>query len=349
MARPFFASLRRSDALEKDNDMLRHIHSPRFRPTLYVLVALVAGSSLFARSVTAAEENKAVEPSGAETAILKSIATYVDAYNRGDAKAVAEHWSDTGEWMSPSGERRVGKAAIEQGLQEMFVERAGTTIEVRGPNVRVISEGVAVERGAVVVRTPGEESERSTYVALHVKRGDDWKLDSVYETAATEDVVSDSSYDDLQWLVGEWTDSSPEANIGAQIFWLKNKSFLNYSFHVSAPGADDFDGTQIVGRDPATGAVRSWMFDSDGGRGEGVWTKNGNSWVVKLTQTLPDGRSASSTNVYTRLNDDTILWKSIGRKVDGEFLPNIDDVKLVRKPAASDEPTGAQSLSTVAK
>ena len=80
--------------------MLRHIHSPRFRPTLYVLVALVAGSSLFARSVTAAEENKAVEPSGAETAILKSIATYVDAYNRGDAKAVAEHWSDTGEWMS---------------------------------------------------------------------------------------------------------------------------------------------------------------------------------------------------------------------------------------------------------
>ena len=62
---------------------------------------------------------------------------------------------------------------------------------------------------------------------------------------------------------------------------------------------DDLEGTQVIGWDPAAGTIRSWMFDSDGGFGEGIWTKNDNTWIVKFSQVLPDGRKASATNIYT--------------------------------------------------
>ena len=76
------------------------------------------------------------------------------------------------------------------------------------------------------------------------------------------------------------------------------------------------------------------MFDSDGGFGEGTWSKKGNSWIVKFNQVLPDGRKASATNIYTLIDANTFTWKSIGRKVGDEFLPNVEEVKIVRKTAS---------------
>jgi hypothetical protein len=40
--------------------------------------------------------------------------------------------------------------------------------------------------------------------------------------------------------------------------------------------------------------------------------------------------------VYTIVDDDTLLWRSVGRKIDDEYLPNIEDVKLVRKKTNSE-------------
>ena len=115
--------------------------------------------------------------------------------------------------------------------------------------------------------------------------------------------------------------------------WTKNKAFLTNSFTASVPGMDDLAGTVVIGWDPAEKMVRSWMFDSDGGFGEGTWSKKDNHWIVKFKQTLPDGRKASATNIYTQIGDGTFTWQSIGREVDGQYLPNVGPVKLVRKTA----------------
>ncbi|MGO9113798.1 MAG: hypothetical protein ACLP9L_31600 [Thermoguttaceae bacterium] len=139
---------------------------------------------------------------------------------------------------------------------------------------------------------------------------------------------------ELAWLVGNWADDSPEADDAATVTWTKNKTFLTYAFKISEPGSDDvLEGTQVIGWDPAAGTIRSWLFDSDGGFGEGTWSKHENSWVVKFKQVLSDGRKASATNIYTIVDGDTFTWKSIGRKLDGQFMPNIDEVKMVRKTA----------------
>lgn len=270
-------------------------------------------------------------PKSDEQAIRATVESYEAAYNRGDAKAVAAHWSDAGEWISPSGERFQGKQAIEKEMQALFAANKGVRIEVMRPSIRVVSPDVAVEEGTVRVIRPAEPPSDSNYIAVHVKKGGQWKLDTVRETDVPGASPAGSPLEDLAWLVGEWGDASPDSTAETKVTWTKNKTFLSYSFKVSAPGMDDLDGTQVIGWDPAAGTIRSWMFDSDGGFGEGAWSKKGASWIVKFSQVMPDGRKASATNIYTLVDGNTFTWKSIGRKVGGEFLPNIDEVKIVRK------------------
>jgi uncharacterized protein (TIGR02246 family) len=279
---------------------------------------------------------KSSDSASDEKAIRAAVETYVAAYNRGDAKAVAAHWSDTGEWTSPSGQRFQGRQAIEKELKTLFAENKGVRIEVLNPAIRIVSADAAIEEGTVRVTRPGEPSSDSTYLAVHVKKAGQWKLDSVHETETPEAPPADSPLQDLAWLAGEWIDQSPEATIEATVTWTKNKTFLNYAFKASVPGVDDLEGTQVIGWDPAAGRIRSWMFDSDGGFGEGVWSKKDKSWVVKFSQVLPDGRKASATNVYTPVDANTFTWKSIGRQVDGQFLPNTEEVKIVRKNATAE-------------
>jgi hypothetical protein len=48
-------------------------------------------------AVHAKAVDKTADSASAEDAIRANVDSYVAAYNRGDAKAVAAHWSDSGE------------------------------------------------------------------------------------------------------------------------------------------------------------------------------------------------------------------------------------------------------------
>jgi uncharacterized protein (TIGR02246 family) len=309
--------------------MQRNLVNSTLQTAGVCLLTFVA-AALFLRDCSAAEVEKPAAGAD-ESAIRTAIDSYVAAYNRGDAKGVAAHWSESGEWISPSGKKLQGKQAIENEMQSLFKENKGGRIEVINPSVRLVSPQVAIEEGTVRVIRPSEPPSESTYLAVDVKEGGRWKLNTVRETDVPDPPAASSQLEELSWLVGDWVDDSPDADDSATVSWTKNKTFLTYGFKLSSPGMDDLEGTQVVGWDPAAGTIRSWMFDSDGGFGEGTWTKHADSWVVKFHQVLSDGRKAEATNVYTLVDGNTFAWKSIGRKLDGEFLPNIDEVKMVRK------------------
>ena len=80
------------------------------------VAAATAAALMLAAYVMAAE--KTPDSTSAEDAIRAKVDSYVAAYNRGDAKAVAAHWSDSGEWISPSGQRFQGKQAIEKEIAD---------------------------------------------------------------------------------------------------------------------------------------------------------------------------------------------------------------------------------------
>jgi hypothetical protein len=132
-------------------------------------------------------------------------------------------------------------------------------------------------------------------------------------------------------MVGEWLDQDENASVRTQWQWSKNKAFLTSTFSVSVDDRIDLEGTQIIGWDAANGQIRSWIFDSEGGFGEGVWRHAGNQWIVETTSTMNDGSQGSAVNVYTIVDENTFLWKSVERQVNGEPQPDIEELPVQRQ------------------
>ena len=66
-----------------------------------------------------------------EAAIRKSAASYVEAYNRRDSKAVAGHWSpDAVYTIRQTGEQLVGREAIEREIAATFKEKDAPKLAV---------------------------------------------------------------------------------------------------------------------------------------------------------------------------------------------------------------------------
>lgn len=288
---------------------------------------------LLAFRVAAADEATTTEDVGQ---IEAEVAAYVDAFNAKDAAALARHWSETGAYVRPAdGVRIVGRKAIEKEFRAAFEERPDAELDVKIDAIRFVTSDVAIEEGVAVVTSSDAAPSRTGYAAVHVKRDGQWQVDSIREAdlAATEEEAG-NRLAEIAWLVGDWVDQSETATVETSVSWTKNKTFLSYAFKVKTGSIDELEGTQVLGWDPLKQTIRSWMFDSDGGFGEGVWTQKNDRWEVKLRQVLADGRTASSTNIYMPIDDNTFKWQSIHRELDGESLPDVEPVTVVRKSAA---------------
>lgn len=324
--------------------------APFYGPMAAAALLICASPLLAAEKSQPSLKVKGAAGEADRAAIRAAIDAYVAAYNRGDAKAVADFWSESGEWISPSGERFQGRQAIAKEMKSLFADEKGARIEVLNPTIRLVSPDVAIEEGTVRVLHPTQAPSESTYLAVDVKENGKWKLNTVRETEIPETPAASPQLQELSWLVGDWVDASPAADDSVTVKWTKNKAFLIYSFKVSAPGSDEeLEGTQVIGWDPAANTIRSWMFDSDGGFGGGTWSKHGDTWVVKFNQVLSDGRKASATNVYTMVDGNTFTWKSIGRKLGGQFLPNVDEVKMVRATAGEAASAAGKAVAKTGK
>jgi hypothetical protein len=103
-------------------------------------------------------------------------------------------------------------------------------------------------------------------------------------------------------------------------------------FKVQIGGRPLMTGTQRIGWDPLAKKIRSWVFDSEGGFGEGIWTREGNQWIVKMTGVTRDGKIASATNITTRVSKHRMTWQSRDRIIGGEKTLDIAEIPITRKP-----------------
>jgi hypothetical protein len=149
-----------------------------------------------------------------------------------------------------------------------------------------------------------------------------------------ETVPAPSHYEQLkqlEWLIGRWVDRSEGSSVDTVCRWTKNRNFISRSFAVSFGDEIELEGTQVIGWDPDKKVIRSWLFDSDGGFAVGLWTRQGNRWKIQSLHVLGDGRKASSVNLLTYVDENKFTWESTDREVDGELLPNLGPVTVVRE------------------
>ncbi len=274
----------------------------------------------------------AAEPSADETAIRKSVAEYVDAFNKHDAKKLAEFWSPEAVYLNRiTGEEVVGRDAITEQFTTMFKDTPDVKLTAETESVQFVSPNVAVEHGNSTVAVGKDPAEEVPYSAVYVKRDGKWLLDRVTDEAKEE---KPSHYDELKvldWMVGHWVDKDDHIDIQTDCNWSKNKNFLIRSFMVSNDGNTELSGIQVIGWDGAAKKIRSWTFDSNGGFAEGDWTQKKDRWYIKNDGVLGSGEKASMVNVIKKVDDNSFTWQTIERTAGGELLPNVPEVLVVRQ------------------
>lgn len=290
---------------------------------------------LIVLSVTGPHRLFGQEPSGQssdEAAIRAAAASYVQAFNRHDAEALADHWAPDAVYLNRStGEEVVGRAAIADQFRTLLEEQPDVQLEVSVDAVQFISPSVAVERGRTKLLSPHSEPEEIEYTAVNVKRDGKWLLDRVTDK---EIEIVPTHYDQLkvlEWMVGEWTGTADNTEIGLECNWTKNRNFLTRAFKISRDDGTDFSGMQLIGWDPAAKTIRSWTFDANGTFAEATWEQNGGRWFLRNRGTLTDGRTATMINVMQPIDADSFTWQTIERTAGDELLPNIDPIQMVRR------------------
>ncbi len=260
-------------------------------------------------------------------AIRKVIDSFAKTFEGRDAKTLAAHFTDEGEFQNVQGAKLQGRAAMEQAFEEFFAKTPEVTAEVKPESLRFLSSNSAIEEGLVTVqRGPTELATHAHYTALVISDGGNWRIAQLSESPASHE----PSIADLSWLIGQWKSAAGGAvEIETTYTWDPGKKFIVMRF--KRKDADlDVTGTQIIGVDPATGMIHSWTFEASGGVGEADWIRDGDHWMLDAEGTLANGSTLFEYNILRRVDDDTLTWQSTDRLLDDRELPDLAPFKVTR-------------------
>lgn len=288
---------------------------------------LIGGSGMLAMGQETATE------SDESAKIQAAIQSYAAAFNAKDVAKLTAHWSPDGVYTSrTSGKRTVGREAIAANFSKIFENDSVPKLATVTESIDFISPNVALERGTATVTHSAEEVIETEYSVVYVKRDGSWLIDRVTEN---DIVTEESHYDelkDLEWLVGDWSETGDGFRIEFSCQWTTKQNFLSRKFKVLGEQNEvESSGLQIIGWDAKEKTIRSWLFDSDGGVVNGTWNKTDDGWTVQSVASLADGGSGSFASIFRPQDDGSVRWKKINRVVDGKLLPNIDEIVIQRK------------------
>ncbi len=320
---------------------------------LFVLIVVLGAASAYGQSPQGPSSSALDASNSAENnPIEAALRQYVAAFNANDAAALAALWAPKGIYANKNtSERTVGREALQRDFESLFKESPGVRLAGALDEVRMVKPDVAAADGQATVVFPSGETIQTGFSAIYVKEGEAWLVDSIHESELPSPETPRDALAALEWMIGQWVDQTDAAQVDTVVRWSPSQSFLLRSFSAKVENEEPMEGTQVIGWDPNRRQIRSWTFNSDGSFGEATWSRNGDDWMVKSTQTLADGRLAAGTQVITRGDDDTVTVQTLGRTIDGEPTPATDPVTVVRVASMPEEetvPTAEQEPNSVA-
>jgi uncharacterized protein (TIGR02246 family) len=301
------------------------------RATLAVgVLILLFGKGAFA------QEPAGTPLSDGETAIRELNQAFVKAFNAGDAKGLAAMFTEGAQILEDGDDSPTrGREAIEARFQALFEERKGIAVALKIDRVDALAPNLIVEQETVTLTIPGDpqEIEISRDTITYLRDNGNWQI------ARIEDLPPEMStatpherLAELEWLIGDWISESREAVVRTHCAWDEGENYLIRSFTIQVEGERVMSGTQRMGWDPVANQIKSWVFESDGGHAEGLWSRDGDRWVIKAHGVRSDGTLATATQILTKVDNDHARWASVDRTVGAIAVPDIDEFSLVRKP-----------------
>ena len=240
--------------------------------------------------------------------IQNTFATYLDAFNRHDAIAMASHWVTDGENLNlDTGNRIVGRTAVAKVFDQLFANDKSAQIGFQIDSIRSIHDDVAVVDGVSQMSLTDQKPRQSRFSAVLVRHEKKWLMESVRETAATANPTIHDRLLQLNWLRGCWEDISDGVTASIQCEWNEQGTYLIrhqlITEELNPPGtaerlaagipallpekdahkktAQRFTTTEYIGWDNQQGQICSWLFRSDGHAAQFTWRRNGNKWLLE--------------------------------------------------------------------
>jgi uncharacterized protein (TIGR02246 family) len=276
------------------------------RITLLIIVLVCPVAIASAASDAAVSGDQSANQAGTQSPEFKDVEAgtqkYVEAYDKGDAKALAEFYAEDVDYTDQDGAETKGRAAIEKLLAANFEAQPGHNAEVTIDEVKLLTPDVRVNRGVAIVTPKDGAAVATRYVAIDLKKGDRWLISHLTETEAPAPTAY-SRLQELEWLVGSWENKAGDQTVETKIDWAGDKNFMVRKFKVKGSDRGETDGWEIIGWDPERQQIRSWIFDSNGGFGESTWANDGEHWLIKASNVLPDGSHSTAEHVLTKVDD----------------------------------------------
>jgi uncharacterized protein (TIGR02246 family) len=305
------------------------------------LLPLLTACSLALGNPASQADASAKQPSGEATSQSPAqnqsngddAQQYEEAYNKGDAKTLARFYSEDVDYTDPDGADVKGRDAMQKLLADNFQQNPGAKLSIHTEEVKQLSPDVKVSRGIATVTLANGAAEATRYTAVRVRKDDHWEISQLTETRAP----APSTYSQLQaleWMVGTWRDKSGDQVVQTKATWAGDKNFLVRTFSVKGADQSETEGWEIVGWDPILQEIRSWIFDSNGGFGEASWVRDGDDWLIRASNVLPDGSRSTAENVLTQVDDNNFTWESQNRTLNGEPQPSLDKIEVQRVAGA---------------
>ena len=254
---------------------------------------------------------------------------YVEAYNKGDAKTLAGFYADDVDYIDQDGAEVKGRDAMQKLLADNFQQNPGAKLAITTEEVKQLTPDVEVSRGFATVTPANGAATTTRYTLVKVKKGDHWEISQLNEREAPP-LSAYSKLAALEWMVGTWQDKSGDQTIQAKINWAGDKNFLVRTINVQGGDQSVTDGWEIIGWDPVRQQIHSWIFDSNGGFGEATWANNGEDWLIRASNVLPDGSRSTAENVLTKVEGNRFTWESQNRTLNGEPQPSLDKIEVQR-------------------
>lgn len=284
------------------------------------------------------------EDAAERKALEAAVEEFAKAFNEHDLKGIAAHYTTNAELTDQAGRITRGRGSIHEIFSKLFAEQPEIKIQLEVRALRFLSAELAVEEGVSTMTAGGPAvglpPQVDRYTVTHIKHDGKWLIAGARDSAPPP-VAAEEQIKQLEWLVGEWVDENSDTLVNTAYSWSEDRRYLLSKYSVHRAGQEPVGGIQRIGWDPQLKQLHSWTFDNSGGFSEGLWSRSGDQWIVKLTGVMGDGRVRSATNILTRLGPDHATFQSRDRVTGGEVLPDREPVPIVRKPPEPSLPKAA--------
>lgn len=267
----------------------------------------------------------------ADEAVRQSAEKLAATFNAGKAEEFAAMFLPQGELIDEAGTVYQGTQEITDLVKAFFQQFPDTKLALAIESIRQVGP-VAIEEGTRTMTTAdGAVESRFRYIAVWAKADKEWKLASFRDFADDPVPSAHEQLQPLAWLEGEWVNEGADGKVAISYRWTDDKNFLIGEFQMTPADGVTRTSTQRIGWDPSLGKIRSWLFDADGGFGEGEWTPVDDGIIVKSSSVNPDGTTATATMTVRSENKDRFTIAGTDRIVGGNLEEDFE-ITVVRRP-----------------